>query len=80
MKTNNISQHMLHCTAAFLLAATLSMGFTACHDDSDDPITGEPTLGTPKLGQDQTSIDFLTNWENCQVIKMVGIRNEQYLP
>ena len=80
MKTNNISQHMLHCTAAFLLAATLSMGFTACHDDSDDPITGEPTLGTPKLGQDQTSIEFLTNWENCQVIKMVGIRNEQYLP
>ncbi len=82
MKNLNISQHTLHCTAALMLAATLSMVFTACNDDNDDLITSKETVtqGMPRLEEDQTVIEFLTDWENCHVIKMVGIKNEQYLP
>lgn len=82
MKTLHISKHKLNCTASLLLAATLTMGFTACNDDNDDLIAKEEaqTPNNPKLGEDQTTKEFLTDWENCQVIKMVGIENEQYLP
>ena len=80
MKTLQNRKNMLKTAAAFLFATALPMGFTAC---SDDKVEEEPQvlqMQTPMLGQDQTISRFLTDWENCQVIKLVGIENEQYLP
>ncbi len=80
MKTLNISKNMLKSAAAFMFATTLFMGFTACSDEDVEETQQELQMQVPMLGQDQTIIKFLNDWENCQTIKMVNIENEQYLP
>lgn len=80
MKTLDISKNILKSAAAFMFANTMTMCFTACSDDEIMEDTGVEQPDMPKLGQDQTISKFLTDWEECHTIKMVGIEYEQYLP
>lgn len=75
MKTKTIIQ----TSTALMLGALITLPLTSCHDDmvEDAPAT---EANMPMFGEDMTKNEFLTNWENCQTVKIAGIRDEIYCP
>lgn len=82
MKTLNISENILKSAVAFMYATALSVGLTACQDDDEELALDDSAMmqKSARLGEDQTDIGFLTDWEHCHAVQMVGIDDKQYLP
>ncbi len=62
---NYINNNNKKAIAAFMMAGTLTVGFTACSKDDLVKETEPTTLNMPMLGDDMTNKEFLNNWENC---------------
>ena len=70
---------IIQTTTALMLSAMFTLPFTSCSDDMIEDLPEASSSEFP-FGEDRTKDEFLTNWENCNTVKIAGVGDEIYCP